>query len=725
VKNLLLSFLLLISFLNAEQKDNLEIGFVYWKKANAPEKYNAYVYGINKAIQEINEKGGLEGHPLKLVLFNEKGKVEESIKIAKEIAKRKKMIAVIGFSNSNRALKAIKYVSEANIPIISSAGSRKIFSQDKNGVFFTTNFGIKGETLYLEKFIKAKGYKNFIFISKKGDTYSDEYFNYVSKILKSNGKFTLEDFNNNLQKIRNSILKDTLIIISINVADNAKYSFILRNIGIKNDIFLGRGGIVGSEFYEAGGYGLKNIYELSTLLAGVSNETIQEFEEKNRDYFKNEKNKRYLEYATYGYDVINLIMNAYYRAAYKDVDDPKLIREIIKHGLLMITEKNPYDGIATTYSFDKNRIGGKLTPQYILESTGKKPSLYKKQYIYQNGVLKYVPTLYTNIDIKSITINSQEASEYTFEMMITLISEQDIGLDDLEFENIVISDSSFKPSIYSKEFIVSSHDDTEKKENLKIKTYYVKALYSWDNTIEDFPFDSQKLPILIKPKDPIHKNFINFFISDINQNLNKINISGWQINGGYAGFKKGNYEYIGPDLEKKKEYYYRSSFTVNVTRKALSSAVKFILPLMIVLFITIILFALPDKAAGDKVGSATNMLITVAALYFTYATLVEVDYLTFVDWLYMGSLGFVLLANVLFILRQRFYQEGIEIDENTKYFDKPCFSGPLWLGIDWLRKQHPHCKKVSKYNFIYYASFWLSVLAFILAITYFIHKANF
>ena len=301
-------------------------------------------------------------------------------------------------------------------------------------------------------------------------------------------------------------------------------------------------------------------------------------------------------------------------------------------------------------------------------------------------------------------------------MMITLISERNITLNDLEFENIVISDSSFKPSIYSKEFYITNDN---KRHKLNVKVYNVKAFFKWNNTIENFPFDSQKLPILIKPKNPIDKNFINFFISDIQNNLKHVDISGWKIIDGYAGFKKGSYEYIGPNLEKQKKYYYRSSFTIDIKRKALGSALKFILPLVIVLIITIVLFALPDQAASDKVGNATNMLITVAALYFTYATLVEVDYLTFVDWLYMGSLGFVLITNVIFILRQRFYQT--EADNGG--FNEPCFTGKFKLG--WIFHQKEGCKKAIFYNIFYLTTFILSLFAFGWAIIYFIQKAQF
>jgi ABC-type branched-subunit amino acid transport system substrate-binding protein len=689
--------------------EDLEVGFVYWKKDDAPEKYNSYVFGIEKAIEEINKKEIFE-QKIKLIQFNEKGDVEESKRIAKEIANRKNMISVIGFSNSKRAIEAIQSVSEAKIPIISSAGSRKVFENDPNNIFFSTNFGIMGEILYLQKFIKEKNYQNFVFISVENDKYSEEYFDELNKIIPNQKKILLSSRDSNLSEnqvseISNSLSENSLIVISVDVKNNAKTSKIIRENEIKNDIFLGRGGIVGDEFYDFGGKDLKNIYELSTLLAGVSNDKILEFKLNNREFF-DEKHSEYLEYSTYGYDVMNLLIYSYINSSTSKNNSVSEIRQKIVEGLLKVTEKLPYDGISTIYSFDKNRIGGKLTPQYILKTTGIQPSLYKQQFIYQNGILSKVPTLFTNIDVKSLSVANQEASEYRVELMITLISEANISLDDLEFENILISDSSFVPSIYSKEFIVSeNHGGT-----LNTKIYNVKAEFKWSNTIEEFPFDSQKLPILIKPKDPINSNFINFFISDIDKNLHQLTTTGWYVKGGYAGFQKGNYEFVNQNFEVRKEYYYRSSFTIDIERKALGSAIKFILPLVIVLIITLVLFLLPDNAVGDKVGSGTNMLITVAALYFTYATLVDVDYITFVDKFYMLSLAFVLMSNILFILRQRFYHDG-----------ELCFSGGKILS--WTKKGEKQNKKQIKYNNIYSLTFVLSILMFIGMIALFFYKA--
>jgi len=709
---LLIMYNLLFASNEYKYNDNVECSFVYYKKEKKPEKYNALLYGMKTAAKEINRNGGFGGHKLDIVDYNEKGKVETTIEIAKTISNKDNVIGVIGFSNSQRASKSINIVTNKNIPIISSAGSDKLFDIDKKGTFFTTNFGIKGELKYLQKFIKAKAYKKIYFITFKNDNYGLEYYKSVKEILPSklltiNKSFNKAAFKDALL----SIDKNTLIIISTNVQDNAKISKILRDSGNDNDIFFAKGGIVGKEFYDAGGNNLKNIYELSTLLAGASNDTLLKFQNDNKKYFEKGTNKSYLEYAAYGYDTIYILKNAYDRSnVYLEDKSVLKIREHIVNGLKKINTQNPYDGISESYSFNKKRQGGILTPQYILKSTGKKASLYKKQYIFKNSKLVYVPTLYTNIDIKNITIIDQEASTYSIDFMLTLISEQNIVLDDLEFENIQIN-SSYTPSIYAREFLIENkHTDNE----MYVKTYNVKATFEYGNTIENFPFDTQSLPIYIKPKNPIEHNFITYFVTDFQNIINNASIGGWEVKNSYAGFKKGVYKFIDSDFKQNKNYYYRSSMTIDVSRLAISSAIKFILPLMIVLLITIVLFLLPDRAAADKVGSASNMLITVAALYFTYATLVEVDYITFVDKLYMGSLVFVLITNVIFILRQRYYNE---LPENL------IISDPV---ISVNKNKKDFTKHYRKYSWIFYNStLIISVILFIIAISYFINKAQF
>lgn len=709
---LILFMMYSILFASNEYKysDNVECSFVYYKKEKKPEKYNALLYGMQTAAKEINRNGGFGGHKLEIVGYNEKGKVKTTIEIANKIAIKNNIIGVVGFSNSSRASKSINIVTQQNIPIISSAGSNKLFDIDKKGTFFSTNFGIQGEIKYLKKFTKAKSYKNIYFITFKGDNYGLEYYKLTKDILPTKLLTIDKSYTDEIFKNKKSILnKNTLIIISTNVQDNGKISKALRDNSINNDIFFAKGGIVGKEFYDAGGRGLKNIYELSTLLAGVSNDTLLKFQNDNKKYFSSATNRSYLEYAAYGYDSVYILKTAYDRSnIYMEDKKVSKIREHIINGLKKINTNDPVDGIAESYSFNKHRQGGVLTPQYILKSTGEKASLYKKQYIFQDDKLVYVPTLYTNIDIKNITIVNQEASIYSIDFMLTLISEKNITLNDLEFENIQIN-SSYTPSIYSSEFLMD-----QKNKSMHVKTYNVKATFEYGNTIENFPFDVQSLPIYIKPKNPIEHNFITYFVTDFQNIINNASIGGWEVKNAYAGFKKGVYEFIDSDFEKNKNYYYRSSMTVEVKRLAVSSAIKFILPLMIVLLITIVLFLLPDNAAADKVGSASNMLITVAALYFTYATLVEVDYITFVDKLYMGSLFFVLIANVIFILRQRYYNTLPE---------KLTIADPV-MSIDNDKKEFT--KNYRKYSWLFYNStLIISIILFVVAISYFINKAEF
>ncbi|MDQ7067535.1 MAG: hypothetical protein Q9M40_05950 [Sulfurimonas sp.] len=108
--------------------------------------------------------------------------------------------------------------------------------------------------------------------------------------------------------------------------------------------------------------------------------------------------------------------------------------------------------------------------------------------------------------------------------MLTLISEQDLALKDLEFENIQVN-TLYTPSIYSREFLVDSNTNT----TMNVKTYNIKATFQHDNSIENFPFDKQSLPIYIKPKNPIEHNFITYFVTDFQDTIQNSSISGWEI----------------------------------------------------------------------------------------------------------------------------------------------------------------------------------------------------
>ena len=93
------------------------------------------------------------------------------------------------------------------------------------------------------------------------------------------------------------------------------------------------------------------------------------------------------------------------------------------------------------------------------------------------------------------------------------------------------------------------------------------------------------------------------------------------------------------------EPYSRITIGVPVTRPWFPYAVKYLLPLVVVLMAAAMVFLLPPRFVEGRFGLAITALLTVIALKWTTdAELPNVDYLTLLDVLYVISLLFVIVT---------------------------------------------------------------------------------
>ncbi|MFM9127106.1 MAG: hypothetical protein ACKOTA_06045, partial [Solirubrobacterales bacterium] len=89
----------------------------------------------------------------------------------------------------------------------------------------------------------------------------------------------------------------------------------------------------------------------------------------------------------------------------------------------------------------------------------------------------------------------------------------------------------------------------------------------------------------------------------------------------------------------------RITITVPVSRPWFPYAVKYLLPLVVVLLAAAMVFLLPPRFVEGRFGLAITALLTVIALKWTTdAELPNVDYLTLLDVLYVISLLFVIVT---------------------------------------------------------------------------------
>jgi branched-chain amino acid transport system substrate-binding protein len=79
--------------------------------------------GIEMAVAEVNEKGGLLGKKIRLVMEDDQGKPEEAQTVVSRLINRDRVIAVIGENASSRSLAAAPVCQQAGIPMISPSST--------------------------------------------------------------------------------------------------------------------------------------------------------------------------------------------------------------------------------------------------------------------------------------------------------------------------------------------------------------------------------------------------------------------------------------------------------------------------------------------------------------------------------------------------------------------------------------------------------------------------
>lgn len=110
----------------AQAKDAYKVGAIFAVTGRAsflgePEKKTAEMIA-----EQINKSGGINGHPLKLVIYDDEGDATKCNVAMKKLIHRDEVPVVIGPSTSGTSLAIVSVAEKAHIPLISCAASKKI-----------------------------------------------------------------------------------------------------------------------------------------------------------------------------------------------------------------------------------------------------------------------------------------------------------------------------------------------------------------------------------------------------------------------------------------------------------------------------------------------------------------------------------------------------------------------------------------------------------------------
>jgi branched-chain amino acid transport system substrate-binding protein len=111
---------------------------------------------MNMFVDMINKDGGIDGHPLTAVIYDDEGDATKCVNMVKKLIDKDGVLAIVGPSLSGNTFAVMPIVEENQLPLISCAASIKITTPVNKWVFKTPQTDVIAvERIY--EYLKTKG----------------------------------------------------------------------------------------------------------------------------------------------------------------------------------------------------------------------------------------------------------------------------------------------------------------------------------------------------------------------------------------------------------------------------------------------------------------------------------------------------------------------------------------------------------------------------------------
>lgn len=191
---ILMTFIMLILCLTdctkTTKPEEIVIGVVWPFESNN----SLFNEGIDMAVKEINDNGGINGQELKLLKVDDNSEVTKGIAAAESFSKNKSVRAVIGHRSSYVSLPASAIYEEAGLVMLSPTSTAPELTQNKNQYIFRI---IPSDEVIAQKeaeYLAGQGLKRMV-IYYSDDTYGTGLANSFEDQAKLYGITIVDRFN--------------------------------------------------------------------------------------------------------------------------------------------------------------------------------------------------------------------------------------------------------------------------------------------------------------------------------------------------------------------------------------------------------------------------------------------------------------------------------------------------------------------------------------------------
>lgn len=195
----------------------------------------------------------------------------------------------------------------------------------------------------------------------------------------------------------------------------------------------------------------------------------------------------------------------------------------------------------------------------------------------------------------------------------------------------------------------------------KYQAYRYQGVFSKKMNLEKYPFDVQNLAVVFEDEDQDTRD-LEFVPDSTPIEISPlVTLPGYKIGTPTLTIRPHQYPTNFGDTSSPPDVRYsRIIVSLPVSREPLPYMVKIMLPILIVVLITSLIYMLPARLEDSRTGIGVTAMLTIVALQWTTdSTLPSVEYLTMLDLIYILSLLYVLIAMGYTVLASRRNQHEV------------------------------------------------------------------
>jgi len=253
--------------------------------------------------------------------------------------------------------------------------------------------------------------------------------------------------------------------------------------------------------------------------------------------------------------------------------------------------------------------------------------------------------VYLNIDMEQIRFVDSEAKTFDAEFSVSLDSDQQIGLENVEFTNAYRSDASGDPVLRIRSLLGGDEQGH--------RLYKVSGRFSFDPDLSNYPFDRQRFTISLAPVNTATPFLLQPPPSRLRNQT--FEIDGWSLLNGTESGYVGSQEDIVTTFENYASErhilpFHKFNFTWAARRNVLDYYLRVVTPLGLIVLVAYLSVFIPNSKFDSVMAVQVTAILSTVALYLAIPKL-DAETATMSDQIFIFSEGIIGLMMAISIVR--------------------------------------------------------------------------